>query len=480
MAAQASVAASRASFQQRNAGLNGTPRILREVDPWGPGDRRETDPVPGCHPPASFPEPARHQIGAPGHPLHRNRTFRASPARLASRHQVLTALFGAALHESPLIPESWPGLCSLLGTHPRGGIPMPLLRRFTTSLTLALALVTATAGAPVAAETKKFEIAWSIYIGWMPWAYIDDKGILDRWADKYGIEIDLVQINDYIEGINLYTAGRFDGATMANMDMLTIPAAGGVDTTALITGDYSDGNDAVVLKNRDSLEEIGGLDVYLLELSVSHYTLARALESVGMSERDVRVVNTSDSDIVTVFRDESVQAATLWNPQLGEVMKRPEAVKVFDSSQIPGEILDIMAVNTEVLTENPELGKALTGAWFEAMEIISGNDAAAREAKAFMAEAAGTDVESLQAQLDATYLFETPEEKLEYLTSEQLRKSMDFVRRFSFQHGLLGQGARSPDAVGIEMPDGSVLGSPDNVRMRFNHEFVEMAAEGKL
>lgn len=357
---------------------------------------------------------------------------------------------------------------------------MPLPRRFTTALTLALAILAGTASAPADAESRKFEIAWSIYVGWMPWAYIDDKGILDRWADKYDIEIDLVQINDYIEAINLYTAGRFDGATMANMDLLTIPAAGGVDTTALITGDFSNGNDAVVLKNRDRLEDIKGLDVYLLELSVSHYTLARALDSVGLSERDVRVVNTSDSDIVTVFRDDSVQAATLWNPQLSEVMRDPDAVKVFDSTEIPGEILDIMAVNTEVLAENPELGKALTGAWFEAMEIIFGDDEAAQEAKEFMAEAAGTNVESLQAQLDATYLFPTPEAKLAYLTTEQLTESMDFVRRFSFQHGLLGEGARTPDAVGIEMPDGSVLGNPDNIRMRFNHEFVEMAAEGKL
>lgn len=358
--------------------------------------------------------------------------------------------------------------------------PSRFLRRFTASLTLAAAILTGAASVPVSAETRKFEIAWSIYVGWMPWAYIDDKGILDRWADKYDIEIDLVQINDYIEAINLYTAGRFDGATMANMDMLTIPAAGGVDSTALITGDYSNGNDAVVLKNRDSLEKIDGLDVYLLELSVSHYTLARALDSVGLSERDVRVINTSDSDIVTVFRDDAVQATTLWNPQLAEVMKQPDAVKVFDSSQIPGEILDILAVNTEVLEENPELGKALTGAWFEAMEIISGDDAEAREAKALMAEAAGTDVESLQTQLDATYLFETPEEYLEYLTSEQIRESMDFVRRFSFQHGLLGAGARTPDAVGIEAPDGSVLGNPANVKMRFSHEFAEMAAEENL
>ncbi len=357
---------------------------------------------------------------------------------------------------------------------------MTIFKRIAAGAALGLALM-GTLAVPATADTKRFDVAWTIYVGWMPWGYIDEMGILDRWAEKYDIEINLTQVNDYIEGINLYTAGRFHAATMANMDMLTIPAAGGVDTTALITGDFSNGNDAVVLKNRDSLEEIAGLDVYLYELSVSHYTMARALDSVGLTERDVRVVNTTDADIVTVFRDDRVQAATLWNPQLGEVMRHPEAVSVFDSSQIPGEILDIMAVRTDVLAEHPELGKALTGAWFEAIDIIFGDDEEmALEARKFMAEASGTDLDGFQRQLDATYLFETPQAKLDFLTPERVRETMEFVAEFSFEHGLLGDNARSPFVIGIELPDGSVLGNENNVRMRFNNSFTQMAADGEL
>ncbi len=81
---------------------------------------------------------------------------------------------------------------------------------------------------------------------------------------------------------------------MTNMDMLTIPSAGGVDSTALIVGDYSNGNDGVVLKGAGKkLVDIKGKSVNLVELSVSHYLLARGLQSVGLSERDVKVVNTS-------------------------------------------------------------------------------------------------------------------------------------------------------------------------------------------
>src|SRR5690606_1538929 len=107
----------------------------------------------------------------------------------------------------------------------------------------------------------------------------------DKWAKKYGIEIEVVQINDYIESINQYTAGQFDGCVMTNMDALTIPAAGGVDSTALIVGDFSNGNDGIVLKGASkTLKDIKGQKVNLVELSVSHYLLARALESIGLKE----------------------------------------------------------------------------------------------------------------------------------------------------------------------------------------------------
>ncbi|HBN49974.1 MAG TPA: lipid kinase, partial [Thalassospira sp.] len=79
------------------------------------------------------------------------------------------------------------------------------------------------------------------------------------------------------ESINQYTAGEYDGCSMTNMDALSIPAGGGIDTTALIVGDYSNGNDGIILKNATDLAAIKGQNVNLVELSVSHYLLARAL-----------------------------------------------------------------------------------------------------------------------------------------------------------------------------------------------------------
>jgi NitT/TauT family transport system substrate-binding protein len=44
--------------------------------------------------------------------------------------------------------------------------------------------------------------------------YATDTGIVKKWADKYGITIEVKQFNDYVESINQYTAGAFDAVTI--------------------------------------------------------------------------------------------------------------------------------------------------------------------------------------------------------------------------------------------------------------------------
>jgi NitT/TauT family transport system substrate-binding protein len=312
----------------------------------------------------------------------------------------------------------------------------------------------------------------------MPWDYAGNAGIVKKWADKYGIEIDVVQINDYVESINQYTAGQFDGCSMTNMDALTIPAAGGVDTTSLIIGDFSNGNDAIILKGADkTLADIEGQNVNLVELSVSHYLLARALETVELSERDVKVVNTSDADLVGVFTTPDVTSTVTWNPLVAEITAMPETTQVYDSSDIPGEIIDMMVVNTETLNDNPKFGKALAGAWYEIMTLMAAGD---EEALTSMAEASGTDLAGYKAQLAATEMFYNPIDAVSFAESTTLPETMKSVSQFSFDHGILGDGAMDADFIGMEFPNGVITGNTDNVKLRFNAEFMKMAAEGKL
>jgi NitT/TauT family transport system substrate-binding protein len=365
------------------------------------------------------------------------------------------------------------------------GETMIRLKRLSQVASLALVTMITLAAPPEsaagAAEKTTFNVAWTIYVGWMPWDYADQVGILKKWATKYGIKIKLTQVNDYVESMNQYTAGTFDACTMTNMDMLTIPAAGGVDSTALIVGDFSNGNDGVVLKGKGKkLEDIKGQKVNLVELSVSHYLLVRALSGAGMRERDLKIVNTSDADIVAAFGAPATTAVVTWKPQLSAVLAAPDAQLVFDSGKIPGEIMDLMVVNTATLNANPKLGKALVGAWYETLALMYKNDAQGKAAQAAMAKASGTDAAGFASQLATTRLFTTPAQAYEFATGDGVVKTMDLVRRFSFDHGILGQGASSVDAVGIQFPAGKTLGDARNIKMRFDTTYTKLALDGAL
>ncbi len=136
-------------------------------------------------------------------------------------------------------------------------------------------------------------------------------------------------------------------------------------------------------------------------------------------------------------------------------------------------------MNTETLKDNPNLGKALIGAWYETMAIMSDTGEKGKAAREEMAKLSGTDLAGYEAQLKTTRMFYTPKDMVSFVTSPALSKTMDLVRTFSFDHGLLGEGVKSKDAIGIDMPSGD-LGSKKNTKLRFDSSYAKMAADGKL
>jgi len=135
---------------------------------------------------------------------------------------------------------------------------------------------------------------------------------LRKWADKYNISIK-VQRFDYAPSLDAFVAKNIDACTMTNMEALDMPAASGVPTTAIIIGDYSNGNDALLVRNGLQMKDLPGKKLLLVQKTVSEYLLDRALTMNGMRDqiKQVRLINTSDSDIATAFLSDNSAAATV-------------------------------------------------------------------------------------------------------------------------------------------------------------------------
>jgi NitT/TauT family transport system substrate-binding protein len=323
-------------------------------------------------------------------------------------------------------------------------------------------------------------VGWSVYAGWTPYYYMNKAGILRKWADKYGISIK-VQRFDYAPSLDAFVARNIDACAMTNMEALDMPASAGVSTKLIIMGDFSNDNDAVLVRKNLQIKDLAGKQIYLCQGTVSHYLLARCLSMNKMQESAVTIVNVSDSEIQNAFiSNKDQQAVVTWNPMVMGILQEPGVTKIFGSAQIPGEIMDLMAVRTDVLNANPNFGKALAGAWYEVMDIMAKRGPSSESALAVMAESAGCSLTEYKNQLKTTAMYYTPQSAYDFTASAEIKQKMDLVRNFCFTHRLLGENAKSVDDIGILYPDGTFQGDKKNVQLIFDASFMQMAAEGKL
>src|ERR1700744_1885888 len=241
-----------------------------------------------------------------------------------------------------------------------------------------LILVALFAGLAPAADKPSFTVGWSVYVGWNPYYYMAKSGILKKWADKYNVSI-RVQRFDYAPSLDAFVAKNIDACAMTNMEALDMPAAAGIDTTSIITGDYSNGNDALLVRRNLTISQLPAKKVLMVEKTVSQYLFERAMTISGQENQigHVKLVNTSDSDIATAFiSDTNQDAVVTWKPMVSQIAKTKGVTKIFDSSKIPGEIVDLMVVRTDILNRPDGAGqrfaKAIAGACYETTKVMTG------------------------------------------------------------------------------------------------------------
>jgi NitT/TauT family transport system substrate-binding protein len=339
---------------------------------------------------------------------------------------------------------------------------------------------------PAAADKPSFVVGWSVYVGWNPWQYMAKSGILKKWADKYNVAI-RVQRFDYAPSLDAFVAKNIDACAMTNMEALDMPAAANIDTTSIITGDYSNGNDAILTRRDLKLNQLPGHKVLLVEKTVSQYLFERAMTLNNLESQidKVKLVNTSDSDIATAFiGDTSQDAVVTWKPMVSQIARQQGVKTLFNSSQIPGEIMDLMVVRTDILNRPDGAGqrfaKALAGAWYETTKLMSGTGPDTDKVLTDIASGSEDALDSYKEQLSTTNLFYTPDSAAAFTTAPEFKTKMDLVRQFCFSHQLLGANTKSVDDVAIKYPDGSVQGNADRVRLRYDVSYMQMAAQGKL
>jgi NitT/TauT family transport system substrate-binding protein len=167
------------------------------------------------------------------------------------------------------------------------------------------------------------------------------------------------------------------------MSGLLILAQTNPEVRALLIMDISQGADAIVAQRAiANLQSLKGRKVGMDRSTLAEFVLSRGLKQVGLSRQDVKIVYVELSDQEEAYKQGRIDAVVTFEPYRSNILKSG-AKLLFDSTQIPGEVVDVLAGSKSLLTTHATQLQVFMQGWFRALDYIKKNpeDAARRMAQ---------------------------------------------------------------------------------------------------
>ena len=193
---------------------------------------------------------------------------------------------------------------------------------------------------------------------------------LARELDKLNpATVQLVEYPSASEVLRAFRNQAIDGMVIS-LDELFGLAADGLDPRIIVVVDVSHGADAVVgRKGMKTMQDLKGKAVAVESGALGAFMLSRALAINGMQAGDVNVVHLESNEQPGAFEQGKVDGAVTFDPFRAQLM-RAGATTLFDSTKIPGEIVDLLAVRSDAIKKQPKAIEALLTGWFAALDYL--------------------------------------------------------------------------------------------------------------
>ena len=281
-------------------------------------------------------------------------------------------------------------------------------------------------------ETAPLKIGFSDWPGWVAWQIAIDKGFFE----EEGVNVKFFWF-EYAASMDAFASGHIDAVNMTNGDAL-VTGATGATNRIILASDYSNGNDMIVAApGINSLTDLKGQKIGIEVGFVEHLLLIKALESVGLKDSDVQLVNVVTHQTAQTLASGEVAAIGAWQPNSGQALKAVAGSQpIYTSADMPGLIYDVLAVSPTSLNERRDDWMKVLEVWFRVIDFLS-DPANEQEALTIMASRANVSSEEY-----ATYMkgvrFLTKEEAKAVLqkgeTLESIYGSLKLVNRFNLDN----------------------------------------------
>lgn len=284
-----------------------------------------------------------------------------------------------------------------------------------------------------AAETP-LKIAYSDWPGWVAW----EIGIAKKWFAEEGVNVKF-EWYDYVASMDAYVAGNVDAVCMTNGDAL-VTGATGKPSVGIIINDFSNGNDMIVAQpGIKTVADLKGKKIGVEEGFVCHLLLLKGLESAGLSDTDVTIVNTPTNETPQVLASGDVDAIGAWQPNSGQALKTVAgSTPVFTSADAPGIIYDLLYVSPESLAAHTEDWAKVVKVWYRIVDFLK-DEANIDEALKILSARVNISPEEYEPFFKGTYILSLEEALEKWKSAEGLGSvygSSKIVDEFNVKYGV--------------------------------------------
>jgi NitT/TauT family transport system substrate-binding protein len=226
-------------------------------------------------------------------------------------------------------------------------------------LIVLLALVLAACTAPPRAPLVVGTMPW---VGSEPLFLAREQGLLDA-------SIHLTEYMNSAHQLRAFHNGVIDAAAVTLEEVVNLDYRGQQAQVVLVL-DSSNGADCLVARPEvKTLLDLKGRRVGSEDVMLPTYMLQRALEQVQLRAEDVQRVYQGPDESEEALRQGRLDAVVAYSPYCQRMVAAGGHV-LFDSTHIPGEIVDVMVVRRSYLEKNPEQADALLRGWFAALAFM--------------------------------------------------------------------------------------------------------------
>lgn len=240
---------------------------------------------------------------------------------------------------------------------------------------LGLGVVTLIIGSAIWLASGESKVT-PIRLGTSPWPGYEFLHLADRkgFFKEMGVPVQLVRFNSLEDMRRAYERHQVDGFAATLIELLQAYEHGAPAKIIIIT-DFSNGADVILARKEiGNVASLKNRKVGVEPATLGAFIIARALNKVGLTLEDVKMEGLNSINMESALLAGTVDAVHVYPPISLTIAKHEDQVrKIFDSSEIPGEIVDIVSLTPEIVANRRKEVQGLRQAWDKAIAYAAAN-----------------------------------------------------------------------------------------------------------